>query len=436
MAKVRGRLLTADEFRLALAERSKLELDEEKSGPNVVLTILVEEMVVEQEATRLGLRVTKEDFDRRYAELDGQVRDRSRGEQALADVIRIQKMSVADFRARLEDQIRKERIAAHPDHLGRSLPKDERERVAQIEIVIGQLMQRAAVVRQGLPAGTVATVNRQPITQAAFGAALETRLAETEVRRHLREICLTLLLDQEGLASTDAQVEQALELDRPLYDRMRSEALKPELRQLTFDAFLQLRYGAPVDELRKSPHRRGLFALRRRLHEQIHDADLLKAWETGARAEYGASFVVTEILMSFEIPKALVSQVKRRTREEALRLANDYLRRLRGGEPLDAVTKEIKKRNEGGDKSILLERRLSFNRGNDMRVFELASGLKDGQWGEVLETLSEVHVVLRESYRPAPAYEAIAPAVKLNLVDQRAQVWIEDHMRDEVQFAR
>jgi hypothetical protein len=432
---VRKRLLTRDGFRLELAKRARLEMDEDRSGPSV-LTILVEEMVVEQEANRLGIRVTKADFDQRYAEIDAQVKERSRGAQTLGDVIQLQKMSMDDFKARLEDQVRKERIASHKDHLGRALPKEDREKIAQIEIVIGQLMQRAVVVKEGLPAGVAATVNRQPITDAMFGAALETRLAETEVRRHLREVCLTILMNEEGLAATDADVEQALELDRPLYDRMRSEALKPEFRQLTYDAFLQMRYGAPVDELRKSPHRRGLFALRQRLYAQAHDADVLKAWQQGATAQYGASFVVTEILLSYEAKNTLASQVQRRTEPEALRLANDYLRRLRGGEPVDAIAKELKQRNDAGDKSILLERRLVYNRGNDLLVYPVLTTLADGAWGELVKDMSTVHVLRRESFRPAPPFEALKEVVKLNLVDQRAQEWIAEHTRDEVQVGK
>ncbi len=433
VARVRGRDLTRAEFEARLVARVLLELADPSSSATGVFQILIEEMVVMQEADRLGIRVTTEDYDRRYAQIDKQVRDQSGGERSLADVIGEQKLSGPEFRARLEDVIRKERIAGHPTYLGAALPKDEAARIAQVEVVIKQILKKAVVERTGLPAGVVARVNGVPMTVAAYGAALRSRLAESEIRRILQETCLTMLLDQEGLAFTPADVDQEIELDRPMFERMKLEAISSEKRDLSFEGFLQLRYAATPQELHDSAYRRGLFALRRRLRGEVTEDDVMKAWTAGLNDVYGPSIVVTDVLVSYQIEKAVVESVKRRSEDEARRVITDVARRLAAGEPLKTIEAEIKAR---GDRSMMVEHRAVINKGNDLLVYEAAMGLADGAWSQPVKVFSALHLVRREAYRPPPKFEEIKAVVKQHVVDQRAQLWLQDRMRDDVVIAR
>jgi hypothetical protein len=214
---------------------------------------------------------------------------------------------------------------------------------------------------------------------------------------------------------------------------MRIEAIDPQRRGLSFDDFLMLRYGAPREELRTSRYRRGLFALRRRVAAGITDDDVRAKWVRGAEGEYGPTIVVTELLLSFQIPKAVVETTPRRTKEEALRIANDVLRRIRGGEPADAVLKELKDRK---DRSIVVERRALMKRDNDLTLWDVVAGMADGAWSAPIETLSEVHVCRREAARPAPTFEEIRAVVRGHLIDEKAQIWLQEAMRDQVQTAR
>jgi len=433
VARVRGRDLTRADFDARLVLRMLPELADPASSATGVFQILIEEMVVRQEADRLGIRVSTEDYDRRYAQIDKQVRDQSGGERSLADVIREKRMTGPEFRARLEDVIRKERIAGHPTYLGDALPKDEAARVAQVEVVIKQILKRAVVEREGLPAGVVAKVNGEPMTVAAYGASLHARLAESEIRRIVQETCLTMLLDQEGLAFTPTDVDQELELDRPMWERMKLEAIAAEKRDLPFEGFLQLRYGATLAELHDSAYRRGLFALRRRLRGSVTEDDVMKAWTQGSQAEYGPSIVVTDVLVSFQIAKAVVEPVRRQTVEDARRVIADIARRIAAGEALKTIEAEFKAR---GDRSVLVERRAVINKGNDLKVYETAMGLADGTWSQPVEGLSEMHLVRREAYRAPPKFEDVKAVVRQHLVDQKAQSWLQDRMRDDVVIAR
>lgn len=426
VARVRGRDLLATEFEARLVERLRGEMTDPTSSAFSVFQIKVEEMVVLQEAAKLGIRVSTEDYDREYARQDAAVRARFGGTKTLADLIREQDMAPQDFRARIEDWLRKERIA---EHYLPSLAKDPAARLAQVEVVIQQLIRKAIIEKDAMPVGVVAKVSGEPMTAAAYGAALRARLAKTEVLRHLQEICITMLLDQEGLAFAETDVDRELEFDRPLWERMRVEALTQEKRELPFEGFLQIRYNASTEDLHKSPYRRGLFALRRRLREGVTEDDVLKAWTRGSQTAYGASIVVTDIMVSFEIAKAVTGSAKRRPIEEAKRLIADFARRLASNEPLKTLEAEIKSR---GDRSMLVEHRAVVQSGNDLLVYEAALGLKDGAWSTPMELQSEMHLVRREAYRAPPKFDDVKPVVRQHLVDERAQLWIHERMRDEV----
>ncbi|MCC7139592.1 MAG: hypothetical protein IT460_14305 [Planctomycetes bacterium] len=432
-ARVRNQDLTEVEFRRRLVTATKADREDPRSGPAVVERLVVEETVVLAEAERLGIRVSAEDYGRRYDELDRLTRTKTLGQQGLSDVMREMKTSPEEFRKRLEDQIRKERIASHPSYLGDTLPKEENARYAQVEVVVGDLLKKAKVERSNLPPGVVLLVNGRPITEDRLGEELALRLSDSEVRRHLREMCLTMLLDQEGLAFTAAQVDEALRLERPLWERMSEEAITPERKTLSFDAFLTYRYGASVEELKASAYRRGLFALRMRFWNALTDDEVRAEWVRGAEAQYGTSVVVTDFVVSFQIPKAVFESSQRRPRAEASRLASDLVRRARAGERVDALRKEVAERK---DRSFVAERRSLVRRGNDLPLFEAASAVADGAVTDPVETISEFHVLARETLRPAPPFEKIRDVVRHDLVDAKAQHWVQDMLQTQVRTAR
>ena len=432
-ARVRSQDLTEAEFRRRLVAATKTEREDPRSGPAVVERLVLEETVVLAEAERLGIRVSAEDYGRRYDELDRLTRTKTLGQQGLADVMREMKTSPAEFRKRLEDQIRKERIASHPSYLGDTLPKEENARYAQVEVVVGDLLKKAKVEREGLPPGVVLRVNGRPITEERLGEELALRLSESEVRRHLREMCLSMLLDQEGLTFTAAQVDEALRLERPLWERMAEEAITPERKTLSFDAFLTYRYGASVEELKASAYRRGLFALRMRLWDALTDDEVRAEWVRGAQAQYGPSVVVTDFVVSFQIPKAVFETSQRRPRAEAQRLAADLVRRARAGERVDALRKEVVERK---DRSFVAERRSVVRRGNDLALFEAASAVADGAVTDPVETISEFHVLARETLRPAAPFEKVRDVVRHDLVDAKAQRWVQETLQTQVRTSR
>lgn len=432
VARVRDRDLTAADIRRYLVERAKKDLSDSGSPASTVLEAFIRETAARQELARLGIVVTEADYQTRYAEIDAEVRRRSNGEQTLEHIRRGQGVSREEFRANLMHAISRERIAAHPQWLGDKLPKDEKSRIAQAEIVMGEVMKRTKVERQGLPAGIVARVGGQDLTEDAYGVALSIYLADSDRKDALREQCIRILLEQEGLTMTPEDIERAIELDRPLWLRAREDATQPEIRTLGFESFVQLRYGATIEELKTNPYRRALLALRDRVRKTVTDDDVLVAWGRGSTTEWGPVILVTDIVISFQIPRAVTEPVRRRPRDEALRLAKDYSRRLKAGENGDAIVKEIEALKERGRAA---EPRRLRNFQNDVLLFDAARQLSQGQWSDVVELSSEFHLLRRDGDRPPGTFEEMKPVVREKIVSERMNAWIRERLLADVRLA-
>jgi hypothetical protein len=432
VARVRNRDVSREEFRRHLVKVAKAELDDPQTPSGSVFEFYRQEIVVAQEASRLGIVVTQQEYDARYAQLDAEVRRVSEGKETLDTVRRQQRHGVEEFRANLETLIKKERIAGHPSYLGDRLPKDDRERQAQVEVVFGELMKKARIERSGLPAGTVARINGRAITDVELGLVLEQRLGKADVLKSLNRLLLALLLDQEGLGMSEADVTRVLEADRPLWERQKEDATQPEIRSLSFDSFLQWRYGAPVAEMRASPYWRGLLALKERVRASITDDEVSRTWVEGAQTEWGPVVLVTDIAVSFQIPKAVTEPtVRRRTQEEARRTINDLARRL-SSESGDAIVKEVQ---QAKDRGVVAEKRRVRFFENEMKLFDAVKDLPDGAWTPVVELLSEYHLMKREGMRPAQPLEVMRPIVREKLVGLRTNDWISKRMEEEVRIA-
>jgi hypothetical protein len=427
IARVLGRDVTRAEFHRHLAQRLRVDLQDPKSPASTTLRMAIEEVVVAQEAARLGVAVTKADVDARYAEIDAAVRQKSNGETNLADLMKLQQTPIEEFRHNLFQLVSKERVASHPDHLGPDLPKDENARLAQIEVVTDQLMSRSRIERDGLPEGVVVRVNGQPIDDEAFGRALDLR---THTAPYLAEYVQALLL--RDLALTEEAFDRALQKDRLVYERVRLLDPRPETQAVSFEEYLRARHGRGLDELRHDPYFRGLLALKERFRAEVTDDDVIKEWTAKAKSSYGPVLQVLDVVVSFRLPNAVFEPVARRSKEEAQAIAAEYARRLRGADAEKALAEIRGRRTPEGrpDRSVQAVHRALRNDETDGLLFEAASKVEDGQWTPPFETLSEVHVVRRDRLVPAPTFEQAKELVRHDLVVFRANRWLSDQLRD------
>jgi hypothetical protein len=428
VARVRGHDVTFAEFHRHLARRLGPELDDEKSPTSHTFRMAVEEKVVEQEARRLGIAVTEADVDARRADIETALREKSGGRATLDDLMRSTQTSPEEFRRNLRMQVTKEKVASHAAYLGPRLPKEENARLAQIEVVMGQILARAKVERDALPEGVVARVNGEPFTEEELGKAIDLRM---RTAKYLAEYVQSLLL--RDLSITDEEFDAAVARDRAVFERMRALDPQPEMRTVTYEQFLEATQGRPLEVLRRDPYYRGITALKARVRSEVTDDDVRKEWVANATKRYGAVLHVLDLQVTFKIPNAVVEPVQRRSREEAQRLVADYARRIREGEPVERIVAEIEARKTADgrpDRSIQAVRRAVRDVDNAQIVFQHAIGLKDGEWSRPFETISEFHLVRRDRLVPAPTFEEAAEQVRQDLVIHRANRWLHDQLND------
>jgi hypothetical protein len=270
-------------------------------------------------------------------------------------------------------------------------------------------------------------VNGAPITEAEYGAALLDRLPSERVREILDLECKTALMVVEGVALTDAEMEEELAASRKIWESVREMSSQEAYRSLSFEEFLKAQVNMDVDEVRRDRYHRGLFGLIRRFRAAVSEEEVRKEYDAKATSLYGESILVTDVQITFLQKNALVNPGGRRDHAEALKLGYEVLRKQGAGVPFDQIAREI---NDRRDRSFTAVRRRLRDTNDDRLLWDRAKDLKDGDVSSVFETLSEVHVLRRESKAPAPTFEKVRDTVREGLARNRAQAWIAAYLRD------
>jgi hypothetical protein len=472
VAQCAGRVLTRERLALAVANRTRQELLSLGSGPLTILRQMIQERVVQQEATRLGVSVTEDEVRSAYDTLDRQVKDRTNGAKNLRDIVqREQKTSMQEFVNALRHELLKTKVAGHERYLGATLPKDPQQRIAQAEIVMGRLMDAAQVeygwsnALQDSPAdlgpGVVARVNGQPIQVQEYGEQLMLRLPSDQVRDVIVEECKAVLT--ESVALSVEQMDAVIAKERERWNRFREMTTQEAMRHLSYEDFVKMTYKLDLDDLKKDRYFRGLYGLISRYADVVEpaepysdvngngaydpgepftdkdgdgtwDPDEVRAdYEENKDGLYGESILVSDIQIAFSPSKALVPDRQGRDYREALRMANELLRRSATGIPWDQVVREVNARQIGGrpDPTFRARRLRVRNTGNERILFERAKGMRDGDVSSPFETLSEVHVMRRESASPAPTFAEVEGMIRDSLAKRKAHKWLSDLLEDE-----
>src|SRR5205085_6605683 len=126
-----------------------------------------------------------------------------------------------------------------------------------------------------------------------------------------------------------------------------------------------------------------------------------------------------------------------RAKEEAYRIASDFVRRGRGGESAKAIAKEV---TDAKERSIVAERRAIrapyAGIGDDLTLFEHLMAMRDGTWSDPFEQHSEYHVLYREAFRAAQPLQKTRAVVHRTLVDDRVGEWLTKVMQNEAHLAK
>lgn len=433
VARVGDKYLTKESLANAAVWRVMSELKEMGSSPFTILRQVVQEMVVAQEARRLGLGVTDDELRRKYDELDTEVRRRTNGAKNLEEVIvREQGTTVEEFMTTLRHLMLKEKVAGHQEYLG-LLPKDEGAKLAQIEVVISNLLNKA-VVEYGIPTavqpepvdlgpGVIAKVNGEPLTHQEFGQQLLLRLPTRNVLDLIQEECRAVLTTAWALDA--AQMDALIEREKERWLQHREMSTQEAFRTVSYEDYVKMQFKLDLDGLKRDRYFRGLYGLIEAYRRQVTDEQIQKEYEKEKEAMFGDRFLVTDIQIAFAAQPGLLGPSSGRSRRDALKLANDILRQSSIGVPFDQIARDL---NQKRDPTFYSRRLQVRNSGNGRHLYEQAKLLQDGQVSRPFETLAEVHIIRREKWIAAPTFDEVTDLIRQRLAFEEARKWLEQEM--------
>ncbi len=449
VARVAGRDLTYDGFFQAAAQQRLPHLRDGRSGATTIYRVMIQAEVVSQVCQRLGITVTEQDVTNLYKEHDAAVRDKSRGTQTLAELMRRNEKPMSEMRRDLAQQIKRRRIAAHPEFLGKALSKEQNRQVGEIETVMRDILNAAKIVyytptamqpnpteKPPSPRALVfvqadpkARVAGRVISMPEFGEALILGLPSDEVRSILDQECKTGLMASQGLNLTDAEFDREMAVQRGIWKIQGQMASQEAIGSVSFEDFMSARYRMTLEDMRRKRYWRGFFALLRAERQKIEEDSIKTHWQERKESLYGARILVTDIQIQFRSDRnAFGTHMKKRSRRKALKLANTIPRQLATGIPFAEIVRQI---NAGKDQYFTANRRRLRPIDEDRLLWNRAFVMKDGDLSTPIETLDEVHVIRREKKIPAPTYGAVRPVVLEAMARDGAREWLKERLLDK-----
>lgn len=435
--------LTWEGLGRVLVSRVLKDLNDPGSGALTILRGEIEELLVRQEAARLGLAVSPAELAAEREALSARVRLSSGGTQTLEELRQGKGMSAERFDGMLRMEILKRKVAEHPQHLGK-LPADEKQRMNQISVVIIELHKQAKLA-WGVPNAmakhvplepeTLVLVNDAPLTRAQYGRALLESLPEDDVREALERECATKVLEAEGKALVGAVMVDELALRERLWPVQRSMMGDDRWRRLEFDQYLTGVLSRKREEIQDDRYLRSFWGLVRSLRSGITDEDVRKDFEAKKESDYGAAVLVDGLQVGFVRKAGVFGSNEGRDKRSALQVVHGALRSIATGRPFSDVAKEVVKQHQDPktglpDPTVREGRRRLFNSEGDKLLYDAAMLLKDGEVSTVVETLGEVYVLRRVELEPARRLEEIRDVVREQLAVQAAQKYLMDATRD------
>ncbi len=441
--------MTAEGLALALAQAYVKDLAEVTSAALTILRELIEGQLVEQEARRLSLVVSAGDVADEERRLDTRLRLAAGGQSNLAELRRGKGMSAEDFRGWLRVELLKAAVAGHPSWLGK-LPDNEKQRMSQISVVVVELHKRAQLVWRvpnglgspvvpapaGASDGALVLVNGVAITWAEFGRALLRRLPEDEIKDVLEREAATQALKSENVHLDDAGMQAELEYRGQLWLAQRSLMGDDRWRTLPFEQYLEGVLKMDRRSLAESRYHRSFYGLVRRLREQVTEAEVLAEFERKQDTHYGPAVVVHGLQVSFVRKTNVFGGGGGREKRDALLIVQEALRESAAGRPFSDVVRNLVGRYRDPrnpslpDPTVREGRRRLFNVSADKILYDAALLLHDGETSGVVETLSELYVMRRESLEPARPLADVRDVVREALAGGRARARLEEIVQD------
>jgi PPIC-type PPIASE domain len=206
-ARVVGRIRApGSEIPVSLDAFTAFVLVDEGTSPDgaVALDFLVQERVVAVEAQRRGLSVDEPTLDRRIRELDALIQKSKPEAGGILGLARQKHLTLPELREKIRTSMLAEQMMAADFGLkaGAAIPEEKQSLWYHDQ-------KRAAVKRDGLPAGVVADVDGRPVRRTEWGTLLYRQLPEKEQEKLREDFKGATILLRRG---AEAKIEATKEL--------------------------------------------------------------------------------------------------------------------------------------------------------------------------------------------------------------------------------
>jgi len=427
LARVHGRQITED----AVYDRLATKHERGANGKQV-LALLVEDVLVRQEAARRGVTVSDAETETYLAKVDRKIQYDSGGTKSLESVFQEQGSTREEFAATARQFLFRQKMAQKDlgwrppkrDPAGRGVHLDDvpKHRVA---LWLSSLKARHPVVMTGLPPGMLAKVGEQFVGRQEFARALAEKLPPETIRVVLGELVLEAAaahdLREAGIVTSDADVNAEIARQEARF------AARPEVRGtgMTYDQFLQQMRGHGVEALRADPGFRAALGLRRLLLANI-TVDALRTHWNKNRLAYGERAMIRTVYIpagrsdaNLQLPSWKDAyDLALRAKVRILNGAGVGMTPGAGAKPvpLDEMVTRVAKQFAGGARGAqtagepTVWTRAAVVGEEDLEKVVFTE--KTGELRGPVRTRLGYHVLLVDERRPAPAFESIQEDIR------------------------
>jgi len=367
---------------------------------------LVDTRLIQTEMQRRGVRVERAEVDRRMAQLEQEIRERSGGRTTIDDELARQGIRRELFRDQLEYLVGLEQLAR--EEFG--IPEGEEVPQSKANLVLAQLREQAEPETEGLPEGIVARTKRFDITEAELGRALARLESDEELNELLRTLASESLIERGArdleIRITEERLREELDLRRWAFARLE------RYPGLSYDDFLRASRQIEPEEFLQTPNFRSQVKLKEIARRSFPVEQRRKRFEE-TRDAYGPLRRARHLFVS----------TAERTESEAVERLDRLRTELDAGVPFASLVQqhsEAADRSKGGDTGYFPR-----TAGLAPEFVQAAFELRPGVVSAPVRTEGGFHLIQVIGVKPLPSFEKVDGLVLREL----ASKWLADARR-------
>ena len=407
-ALVGDEVITMAEFKASLVERfAKTDAGRE------ALEAFVEGEVVRREALRRGVEVSTAEVDAYVAKTERDVIEKSMRTQTLADLLKQEKTTMAEFRKFCRDLLARQKMARQDTGIEGEISQ------GALGVWLLDLKSRLGVVVGGpsLPAGVHARIGNYLVTDAIFADRLLDALGEDKLESALWDVAISVAVRQrlaaDGVKIEPADVEDAIEGLRDEFEE------DPRFQQtnLKFEQYVEAVRKLTLDELRRDPLFLAQVGLAKTISRRLTADEIRTYWEEN-RDRYGEQRTFIHLLIRADDRRSGPFGGGSRSYAEAKEMIDAVYVRLLRGTPFERLVNEA---SEDRDKFKRPDRQIPVTKASALPD-AWKKAVFDAPVGEVVGPIRSpfgYHLLKVIEVRPDPGFERSRDRIARDLVRER-----------------